>query len=282
MPYPILTLPYPFAKRLRQLLNPLELSELQKAAGHDVINTLKPILKTLNVYTVFFGPHFNNDHKVNFTDGLYYGTTLISFSKNDHYFIKCDHAVFYDISDTALENFNINQKILMDAIRVEFRDCHVSIDFLTILSKIFVEPLLQFDARRCHQVDEDINFSTILNIFPHITYIALQKAYSGWFYDLVSTGKKFHVVEVFNFDFKNLFSFEPEQLYDFVTKQYSDFYICLFVKTDDVDATLDKLKPFIEPRFDTKANGTVKVVVTVVLNDNTFFLRQLYYYNTIC
>uniref|UniRef100_A0A7E4W4R7 Uncharacterized protein n=1 Tax=Panagrellus redivivus TaxID=6233 RepID=A0A7E4W4R7_PANRE len=62
MPYPILTLPYPFAKRLRQLLTPLELQQLQIAAGNS-IDSLKPVIvvwqygaKALN--TTLFLPIF--------------------------------------------------------------------------------------------------------------------------------------------------------------------------------------------------------------------------------
>uniref|UniRef100_A0A7E4WA40 Peptidase_M16_C domain-containing protein n=1 Tax=Panagrellus redivivus TaxID=6233 RepID=A0A7E4WA40_PANRE len=46
MPYPILTLPYPFARRLCQLLTPEELENLQIAAGHKTRH-LKPIIQLI-------------------------------------------------------------------------------------------------------------------------------------------------------------------------------------------------------------------------------------------
>uniref|UniRef100_A0A7E4VS36 BPI2 domain-containing protein n=1 Tax=Panagrellus redivivus TaxID=6233 RepID=A0A7E4VS36_PANRE len=54
MPYPILTLPYPSVKRLRQLLDPFELENLQKAAGHNVISGLKPAVMSYKIDSIKF------------------------------------------------------------------------------------------------------------------------------------------------------------------------------------------------------------------------------------
>uniref|UniRef100_A0A7E4ZXN3 Cytotoxic translational repressor of toxin-antitoxin stability system n=1 Tax=Panagrellus redivivus TaxID=6233 RepID=A0A7E4ZXN3_PANRE len=54
MSYPINTLPYPFKKRLRQLLTPVELYQLQKATGRlDKNHHLLPIMKVRKCRLLF-------------------------------------------------------------------------------------------------------------------------------------------------------------------------------------------------------------------------------------
>uniref|UniRef100_A0A7E4ULC8 F-box domain-containing protein n=1 Tax=Panagrellus redivivus TaxID=6233 RepID=A0A7E4ULC8_PANRE len=278
MPYPILTLPYPFAQRLCQLLSPFELSELQKAAGYDVANVLKPIVETRHIHTVNCNPIYNDNDNADSTYEMYDG--LKPLPKKD-YLIKCMHACFYDMSDSALDTFNVNRKIMFDAVRVNCKNCHVSYAFLKSLLKMLVKSPSQFDLRYCYQIDKDVTFLTILTLFPHVNHIALQNVYFGWLIDLSITGKKFHVVEVFGFNFEDMFSFEPEELYNFVTQQYSDFNFHIFLKTDDVEATFNKIALFIDPRFDTEINGGFKLVVTVALNYDAYFNRRVYYYKNV-
>uniref|UniRef100_A0A7E4VNN0 Uncharacterized protein n=1 Tax=Panagrellus redivivus TaxID=6233 RepID=A0A7E4VNN0_PANRE len=194
--------------------------QLQIAAGHNVIAALKPDVEIHCIFIADFKLPFDKDHNDSSIHRLYNGSTWKPFPKKNLYLIKCEYACFYDMSNTSLAKFNAKQEILIDAVRINFKDCHISNVFLRNLSKKLVKPPLLFDTRYCDQVDEDVNFSTILAIFPQVTHIAFQKAYSGWLYDLASTGKKFHVVEVFNFDFENIFSFKPEELYDFVTVSF--------------------------------------------------------------
>uniref|UniRef100_A0A7E4UPS8 BPI2 domain-containing protein n=1 Tax=Panagrellus redivivus TaxID=6233 RepID=A0A7E4UPS8_PANRE len=112
MPYPILTLPYPFAKRLRQLLNPFELEQLQIAAGHTVTNPLKPIVTLYKDYGVHFQGNITADPNVITTCELtrislnnrFYSHNKINTRKNDQYFINCNAVILINMSTTALES----------------------------------------------------------------------------------------------------------------------------------------------------------------------------------
>uniref|UniRef100_A0A7E4ZWC7 F-box domain-containing protein n=1 Tax=Panagrellus redivivus TaxID=6233 RepID=A0A7E4ZWC7_PANRE len=272
MPYPILTLPYPFAKRLRQLLNPFEIEELQKAAGKTVISPLKPIVTSCKVDTIEFKQNPMNDHAY----GLYHRKNHISLPEKDQYFIKCVVARFSDMSEGALNTLKTDQ-LLIKLKRINLEGCHISHAFLRNVSKMMVVQPTQLDMRFSPAVDEDVKFSTILDIFSCLTHIALKTSYFGWLDDLASTGKKFHIAEVFDDNFEKMFSFCPKALYNFVNKQYADFHFRLFLMTDNIQATVDKIKPFIDPRFDCIINGHIKICIFVCYNGAKYERLEYFY-----
>uniref|UniRef100_A0A7E4WBX6 F-box domain-containing protein n=1 Tax=Panagrellus redivivus TaxID=6233 RepID=A0A7E4WBX6_PANRE len=268
MPYPILTLPYPFAQRLRQLLNPFELKQLQLAAGHNVINPLKPIVPSSKERELYFIKNFNTDPDAIPTYDLYLGShptglsqPMISIPKNDKYLIKCLILRFYDMSHLALTSLNTDT-LSIKPFRIDLDRCQIRQAFLKTLSKLVIKPS-QLCMWSSPDVDEGTTFSTILNIFPSVNSIAFAKSYFGWLSDLASTRRRFLAVDILHHDVEKIFSFRPEELYSFVIEQHPQFRFHILVVTDDVDATVKKIAPFIDPRFTCEKNGYLKFMLTV-------------------
>uniref|UniRef100_A0A7E4ZSZ5 F-box domain-containing protein n=1 Tax=Panagrellus redivivus TaxID=6233 RepID=A0A7E4ZSZ5_PANRE len=279
MPYPILTLPYPFARRLRQLLDPFELELLQHAAGNAVTSELKPIVVSHKGDRAVFEQvfeHFPNPIPV-YKLKLHCDQITLNISKKDQKLIKCEIVEFSELSNSTLENFNLDQ-LMVNVVRITFRKCHISNAFLEKVSKIVLHPR-GLDMGYCTNIDEDVKFSTILKIFPYVNCVAIGTSYFGWLDDLVSTGRQLDIVEVLHNNFEEMFSFRPDELYEFVTKQCPEFYMHLYVKTNDIAETVDKIKPYIDPRFDTDVRGYAKIYVTVTLHHIwTGCYSKIYYY----
>uniref|UniRef100_A0A7E4VXT2 F-box domain-containing protein n=1 Tax=Panagrellus redivivus TaxID=6233 RepID=A0A7E4VXT2_PANRE len=266
MSYPILTLPYPFAKRLRQLLDPFELEELQKAAGPYVRNELKPIVESRKMDVVFMS--------------AYVLSYMVKHMNAPHAnLINCLESLnLLHLTSSDFENATTTQ-LLIRTKRIGFFECHVSNALLNKLSKIVVRPFI-LEFRYSHRFDEDVKFSTIIKIFPSVCWIGLGKAYSGWLDDLISTRTLFKAIEIFHDNFDELFSFKPAELYDYVKTQHSTFRILLSYKVNAYryDWVIHMMQKFIDPRFDIKKNGRPKVTLRVQLIDNPSFYHAVRYY----
>uniref|UniRef100_A0A7E4WDF6 F-box domain-containing protein n=1 Tax=Panagrellus redivivus TaxID=6233 RepID=A0A7E4WDF6_PANRE len=278
MPYPILSLPYPFAKRLRQLLNPFELQCLQAAAGYNVNTGLKPLVVSHLIKSLDFKSVVTNAPNANPAYVLYNNQNSLTIPKKGQLIISSSMLSFFYMSNDALKTLNTDNLIIGTSLIV-LQHCHISNDFLKNVSKMAIIQPSQLDMRNSVNVDEDVKFSTILDIFPRITYVALRKSYSGWLRDLSNTGKKFHVVELFHNNFEEMFNFCPEELYTFTTKQYPDFYFHLCIRTDNANVTFNKAETFIHSRFQSKKNGHKKIIVKISppVHSNEW-KQQKYYY----
>uniref|UniRef100_A0A7E4VHM3 BTB domain-containing protein n=1 Tax=Panagrellus redivivus TaxID=6233 RepID=A0A7E4VHM3_PANRE len=266
MPYPILTLPYPFAKHLHQLLSPFELQDLQIAAGHNVINTLKPVVTSCKDYIVHFQGNPNDITTCELlrrTKSFSYAT--INIREGEPYLTKCERVRLYDMSNPALESINHNN-ILAKTDRIDIESSHISNVFLHNVSKFLVQPRkVQING---HGFDEDVTFLTILNIFPHANDIMLNNAYFGWLNDLSSLGRELQFIMIVFESFEKVFSFRPEELYNFIENQGPEFRIHLDIKTGDSYLT-DKIKPFIDPRFQHGDFGNANLHIMVGYNHSS-------------
>uniref|UniRef100_A0A7E4ZYM9 Pectinesterase n=1 Tax=Panagrellus redivivus TaxID=6233 RepID=A0A7E4ZYM9_PANRE len=139
MPYLILTLPYPFAKRLPQLLNPVELRNLQIAAGHSE-GSLKPIVLTCNVYIASFNG--------NTSDFISVGQQKVVKIHNNKVFCKCEYAFFIALSEVVVENYYFNNTHYAANV-VTFKHCKVSTKFLENVAHKLTELTELYFENKC-------------------------------------------------------------------------------------------------------------------------------------
>uniref|UniRef100_A0A7E4ZQA7 F-box domain-containing protein n=1 Tax=Panagrellus redivivus TaxID=6233 RepID=A0A7E4ZQA7_PANRE len=188
MPYPILTLPYPFAKRLRQLLSPFELQDLQIAAGHTVINPLKPIVTSYKDYGVLF-----QGNPTAITTGQLYRISMnnvmpfISYYLINNYLYCVDKLELRDMTTIVWENMNLNS-LLIKVPYINIESSHISNDLLESVAKVTVK-VRKLEVYNC-RIDEDVTIAPIINTFPHVTNISINKAYFGWLNDLSKLERK--------------------------------------------------------------------------------------------
>uniref|UniRef100_A0A7E4W812 F-box domain-containing protein n=1 Tax=Panagrellus redivivus TaxID=6233 RepID=A0A7E4W812_PANRE len=209
MPYPILTLPYPFAKRLRQLLNPFELKELQRAAGSCVRNELKPIVKSCNMTAVRIIPKGKNDCILKCVDNDMTISKVNQLLVNSLLGLWC---VF--LNNSNFENATTTQ-LSIRAVTIAFYSCHITKTVLRNVSKIAIGAR-RLDFRSSF-IDKDVTFATIIAAFPTVNCMTIEKAYSGWLHDLKDAKKDFREVDITHDNFDELFSFKPADLYDYIT-----------------------------------------------------------------
>uniref|UniRef100_A0A7E4ZYJ5 F-box domain-containing protein n=1 Tax=Panagrellus redivivus TaxID=6233 RepID=A0A7E4ZYJ5_PANRE len=250
MPYPILTLPYPFVKRLRQLLDPFELKELQRAAGPYVRNELKPIVKSCKKDFINICSKDKNDYDV---DWLH---MKIKIPEVNQFLIDCTTELkFYHMTNSNFEKPTITQ-VFIKADIIRFLSCRISNAMLRNVLKIAIRPWY-LDFRYSNTgIDEDVTFSTIVDIFPSVKCITMGKAYFGWLDDLINTRKRLDAVEIFHDNFDELFSFKPADLYDYFRAQYPPFWFLLTyrVNANRYPWIINMMQKFIDSRFDVLEN----------------------------
>uniref|UniRef100_A0A7E4WDR6 F-box domain-containing protein n=1 Tax=Panagrellus redivivus TaxID=6233 RepID=A0A7E4WDR6_PANRE len=259
MPYPILTLPYPFARRLCQLLNPEELENLQIAAGYNTRH-LKPIIQLIKTQTA----GINNENS-NVT--LYFTETRnnhkLTRSKTDEApFLKVESLFLFKLTKSLFEKSCFTHLFIITE-QLNFCGCEITVDFLKMIAlripQIYDVTWLKFVCR-C-QIDKDVKLPFIFNTFPNVKVFEINYAYNGWLTDLLDL----NVVNQRGFsllhkNFDELFSFNADELYYFIQKQQTEFFIRL-TYICDADADQDEIKKavvtLLKPRFPTVVEPTV-------------------------
>uniref|UniRef100_A0A7E4UQX5 F-box domain-containing protein n=1 Tax=Panagrellus redivivus TaxID=6233 RepID=A0A7E4UQX5_PANRE len=251
MPYPILTLPYPFAKRLCQLLSPSEVQELQIAAGHNVIDPLKPFVSSIQNYGLsLYGIATTDPHAINTcqaylsSPGNVFSSTNLTNIRRDSVRYSVEVLLLLNMSNTALKNLNLRSQQIKTYL-IDINSSHVTNDLLKNVARTTVgcEYLTVYDNR----FDENVTFDTIVDNFPRLNTLILNYAYCGWLSDLTNARKNLNLILRFD-SFETVFSFRPEELYDFIAKQGPKFCIYLSLESND-PAAIYKVMAYIDPRF---------------------------------
>uniref|UniRef100_A0A7E4UVC5 F-box domain-containing protein n=1 Tax=Panagrellus redivivus TaxID=6233 RepID=A0A7E4UVC5_PANRE len=177
MPYPILTLPYPFAKRLSQLLSPSELKNLQIAA--DLITV---------------GPQ-----------------KVVNILKNK-ILCKCEYAFFNSLSDAVFENHDFNNTHYAANI-VTFKNCKVGTNFLENMAKKLRQSTELYFEDKC-EIDKSIKFPIIFNLFPFLNTLYITTACNGWVRELVDANPvtKIHIISIEHDNLDELLGFDSEDI----------------------------------------------------------------------
>uniref|UniRef100_A0A7E5A282 FTH domain-containing protein n=1 Tax=Panagrellus redivivus TaxID=6233 RepID=A0A7E5A282_PANRE len=259
MPYPILTLPFPFARRLCQLLTPEELQNVQIAAGHE-IEKLKPIVKSIENKDTLF--HFA-DSKIECVDFNEHSEVL-SYLTEDSTLVKCKTAMFQTLTGSTFKNIDLT-KIHLKTEELTFTMCNISIDILkSIASRIpakhEVREFLLFQTR----TDENINFPLVFGLFPNLKKIRFNQAYEGWLDDLSNINVvQLEYLCVQHTKLNELFHFKPEELLGFIKKQSPEFRLNIVFACPPGANLLQVSKVimvFLKPHFDI-LNGKYKIDV---------------------
>uniref|UniRef100_A0A7E4V9R1 FTH domain-containing protein n=1 Tax=Panagrellus redivivus TaxID=6233 RepID=A0A7E4V9R1_PANRE len=204
------------------------------------------VITTCELNRILCNKHFLSSH-------------MINLRETDQYFIECEYVQLSNMSNTALESVNQNS-LLMKTQELHILKSRVSNVFLKNVSKITVGSFkLNIYTRH---VDEDVTFTTIFNFFPHLSLIMIHTAYFGWLTDLSSLGKRLKSIFIADDNFERMFSFMPDELYDFVAKQGPQFHLQLHIKMDNIHQ-IDKIKPFIDARFQPGKEGDGNFIVSI-------------------
>uniref|UniRef100_A0A7E4URL5 F-box domain-containing protein n=1 Tax=Panagrellus redivivus TaxID=6233 RepID=A0A7E4URL5_PANRE len=260
MPYPILTLPYPFARRLHQLLSPDELENLQTAAGPD-ISQLKPIAQSLKMdYASFTLSDFN---VVTLTISNY--NDVVTMASCNPLIVKCKHLYVQCLNADIFKKCNFMTKLYLTAEQLHIDRCTVDMKLLTAIASI-VNGVKRFETVN---VENDVKLAGIFELFPRITNIFMPHAYKGWLGDLLRqnvTGLM--ELSVKHTDFDELFSFRSEELYQFVQNQSPEFKfeILLITPKNPIQTVImdqsdigNCILPLINPHFDIVEGENCKV-----------------------
>uniref|UniRef100_A0A7E4VKD7 F-box domain-containing protein n=1 Tax=Panagrellus redivivus TaxID=6233 RepID=A0A7E4VKD7_PANRE len=236
MPYPILTLPYPFAKRLPQLLSPLELQNLQIAAGR-FDGQLKPDVLACN----FDCAIFNGDT----SDIITIPMRKVVKLHNNKIICNCEYVFFESLSNAVFENDHFNNTHYAASI-VTMERCKVSTKFLENMAKKLTE-LTELHIEDESEVDKSIKFPTIFNLFPFCKFLAITTAYNGWVRDLVdaSISTKIKRLTIEHGDLDELLSFDSDDIQSLL-EQHSKMYMILTYK---VPGPIQESEEYFESRF---------------------------------
>uniref|UniRef100_A0A7E4UV52 F-box domain-containing protein n=1 Tax=Panagrellus redivivus TaxID=6233 RepID=A0A7E4UV52_PANRE len=184
MPYPILTLPYPFAKRLQQLLSPFELQNLQIAAAHFK-GPLEPVVMTSKVYRITF--EGDTSDVINLTvacNSLDMKTKTVNIG-NEKVVYQCPHASFNSLSNAVFDNICFNNLYYAAKI-VCIKYCKVSLKFLeNIAARFKITNLRDLYIREGNEIDNDVKISTVYKMFPFLKTLSIATAYNGWIRELL-------------------------------------------------------------------------------------------------
>uniref|UniRef100_A0A7E4VQX4 F-box domain-containing protein n=1 Tax=Panagrellus redivivus TaxID=6233 RepID=A0A7E4VQX4_PANRE len=260
MPYPILTLPYPFAQRLCQLLTPEELENLQTAAAHE-IGQLKPIVQSMRSKLVIF-------YAINSKVVMNLVNHSIRTSVYKTSYLKCDVLGFHQLNESMFKKSNFSH-LYFKAKKLGFWGCDISITFLKTVALMIpaIHQLNQLDLSFSQRIDEAIKLPFIFHYFPNLLCFKTSRAYKGWVNDLLDLnigGLSFFYIKHTNFD--ELFSFKAEQLYNFIQKQQSKFMISINYKYS-ADANTTEIKrsivTLLKPKFQIVKKGVGKIELNI-------------------
>uniref|UniRef100_A0A7E5A1X7 DUF3822 family protein n=1 Tax=Panagrellus redivivus TaxID=6233 RepID=A0A7E5A1X7_PANRE len=209
MPYPILTLPYPFSKRLYQLLSPLELQRLQTAAGYD-IHDLQPLVTTHTVDS-FYAYSWKHVPAPPFTIVIKVpGKEQIALPNVDHV-VNCRYETnLWYMSSSTFKNLKTR---MVGTPQANFIYCDITNDFLQQASKVVETSVVNIILSK---VKEDVNFLSVTQMFPKVKSIL--------FNYYADPEKRIENNYLFGRDylyfafcrFEEFYCFKPEELFDFI------------------------------------------------------------------
>uniref|UniRef100_A0A7E4V3E6 F-box domain-containing protein n=1 Tax=Panagrellus redivivus TaxID=6233 RepID=A0A7E4V3E6_PANRE len=221
MPYPIATLPYPFRRRLRQLLSPNELVQLQIATGSMEDN--KDLLPLKTYYSIssvrmqrvsdsYFRFRWSTSNQV-IKDGLHLLSPKYLYLDN------------FTESDTSSRFFH--HLWPSNVIELIINGSTITKDFLTKLSQKQLNPKI-LNINTCSDLlftANDTKFSHFFKTFPLLETAVFQYFLtSGWVRHMLGYGKT-HLKDLYIADknFDRLFSFKSAELDEFVKAQHAGF-----------------------------------------------------------
>uniref|UniRef100_A0A7E4V061 F-box/FBD/LRR-repeat protein n=1 Tax=Panagrellus redivivus TaxID=6233 RepID=A0A7E4V061_PANRE len=245
MPYPIHTLPYPFKKRLRQLLTPVELHELQKATGPlETNHFLMPIQKNRKCECLIFRKMVDNKILLD---------TIPTFEKRN----------FSDVVEApylSLKNFDEKAISIHFFNFVQFQKVRILELHLDITTVPFVIAMAQKRMQLTHlniyfateASESQLRLPVFFKAFPAVLHFSFMLyAYKGWVKDILDC-KMFGLEQltIMSTNFDKLFSFCPEEVYQLVKSQHYKFKLELLHLTEkDFSVEIHRTLPLFKPYF---------------------------------
>uniref|UniRef100_A0A7E4VPI8 F-box domain-containing protein n=1 Tax=Panagrellus redivivus TaxID=6233 RepID=A0A7E4VPI8_PANRE len=267
MPYPIASLPYPFRRRLRQLLSSTELLSLQIASGNlENSKHLLPVQTYRSVPQLCIG-NLDDD------------TVELKWFQNDQFY---DHngsnllnspALFLDsLNESNMSDWVFHYVWLANISSLEVANCTITEQFLTKLSCKQLKPTT-FSIQSWSEkqfLDDGTKFSYIFTTFPLLETCYFQYSLvPGWVKHMVEYGKtNLKRVYITENDFHKLFSFKAVELYQFVKAQNDGFQLHMWYnRVESVASVESKVLPLFEQYFEPTNCSTFSVQL-LLLHEN--------------
>uniref|UniRef100_A0A7E4ZW92 FBA_2 domain-containing protein n=1 Tax=Panagrellus redivivus TaxID=6233 RepID=A0A7E4ZW92_PANRE len=216
MPYPIATLPYPFRRRLRQLLSPAELYQLQIATGSlDDNKDLLPLQTCNFIENLVFE---KDDTKI----ALIWAKSFaekIKLSGNNLYNVKNVH--LGNLNESTLSDLEFHNVVTTNIANLHIVGCEVTIHFLASLSRRKVKPTFLKIHSWSSLCTGTAKFSQLFEVFPTLEECSFKNfLMSGWVESMVDYGRtNLEVMSIWNSNFRIMVDFKPVKLYQFVKCQ---------------------------------------------------------------
>uniref|UniRef100_A0A7E4V8K8 Uncharacterized protein n=1 Tax=Panagrellus redivivus TaxID=6233 RepID=A0A7E4V8K8_PANRE len=235
MPYPINTLPYPFKKRLRQLLTPAETLQFQKATGHlENKHYLLPIQKYQQCWRVAITTDKKLTSSWCLDDSDSVGLSMelgpcMYRPKHIHLHnvlethLSCpifDYVLFDSADTLTLSDIVITESLLLALAAKKLK-------LTTFANAVPFPEVFDVDAPRLHAYFDA--FPTMTGCFRPCP------AYEGWLQDLIEINKpNLKYINIASDDIEKLFSFCYEDMSKLFKRQCSEFRLNLEYKVDDL------------------------------------------------
>uniref|UniRef100_A0A7E4ZXQ2 F-box domain-containing protein n=1 Tax=Panagrellus redivivus TaxID=6233 RepID=A0A7E4ZXQ2_PANRE len=249
MPYPICTLPYPFRRRLRQLLSPTELLSLQIATG-----TLKDNKHLLPIQTYHSVSELLIEKQNDDTVGLKWVKNEQIYEHNGSNLFTAIYLCLDNLNELDLSDPVFDYVWLGNIPKLVVLGCTITKHFLTKLSHklVKVSDLSVYSCSDGQFFKDGEMFSLIFETFPLIEGCDFKYSLvPGWVQHMVEYGKT-NLKELCIIDNKpwNLFSFTAAEMHQFVKAQSPEFVLrMMYISVSKVGIIESRVFPFFVPCF---------------------------------